>query len=65
MITASKAFQLPQLETICENHKREEEFLNPSIGTYLNDLTGASMKKMFLNKDNLADISFKIEGKFI
>ena len=58
-------FKVPQLQTICENIKREEEFLNPSIGTYFNDEVGVRMKKMFLNKSMFADIIFKVEGKIM
>ena len=63
LINVSKLIQLPYLATICENKKRDEEFLNPSIGTYLNDETGKRMKDLFLNKPTLADIYFIVEGK--
>ncbi|CAH1773133.1 unnamed protein product [Owenia fusiformis] len=59
---AAITFNLPQLVTICENIEQDMEFLNPSIGTYLNDETGAKLKKMFLNKPLLADIIFIVEG---
>ena len=59
----SRLFKLPQLETICINQRSEEDFLNPSIGTYLNDETGKRMKDIFLNKPLLADIAFNVEGK--
>ena len=57
-------FKLPQIQTICSNVLTEQEFLNPSIGTYLNDLTGANMKQLFLNQPDIADIKFQIDGKF-
>ena len=63
LIQASRTFELPQLETICVNQRNEEEFLNPSIGTYLNDETGVKMKDMFFNNQEHADISFKVGGK--
>ena len=62
VINVSKMFKLHQLQTICENVKREEEFLNPSIGTYFNDQVGERLKNMFLNKSMFADIIFKVEG---
>ena len=63
VINVSRMFQLPELETICRNVRSEEEFLNPSIGTYLNDETGKHMKEMFLNEDKLSDVVFMVEGK--
>ena len=62
VIRLSKMFKLPQLETICNNITQENEFLNPSIGTFLNDETGKKLKEMFLNQDKLCDIVFDVEG---
>ncbi|CAL1534792.1 unnamed protein product [Lymnaea stagnalis] len=59
---ASIIFKLPYLTTICDNIMREEEFLNPSIGTHLNDETGAKMKELFFNQQANADIIFNVEG---
>ncbi|KXJ17403.1 Rho-related protein racA [Exaiptasia diaphana] len=36
----SKLFHLPWLTQVCENRLKDEQFLNPSIGTWLNDETG-------------------------
>ncbi|ELT89665.1 hypothetical protein CAPTEDRAFT_145181 [Capitella teleta] len=58
----SRVFEMPELITICENITSGEEFLNPSIGTYLNDETGKKMKEMFLNQDRLTDVTFIVEG---
>ena len=55
-------FQLPYLVTICDNIEREEEFLNPSIGTFLNDETSARMKDLFFNKSTHADVVFLLQG---
>ncbi|KAK7092808.1 rho-related protein racA-like [Littorina saxatilis] len=55
-------FKLSQLQTICSNLKNEEEFLNPSIGTFLNDETGASMKSLFFNQPEYADVVFNVQG---
>ncbi|XP_022081979.1 rho-related protein racA-like [Acanthaster planci] len=58
---ASSTFRLPELDTIAKNLQNEEEFLNPSIGTYLNDQTGQRAKWLFLNKQALSDVRFKVE----
>ena len=63
LINVSRVLNLPFLETICVNHRNEEEFLNPSIGTYLNDDSGKKLKDMFLNKPTLNDVTFLVEGK--
>lgn len=56
---------MPELVQICRNVRNSEEFLNPSIGTWMNDRCGAALKQMFLNKQLLADVSFLIEGQVI
>lgn len=61
----AKMFGLGQLETICDNCLKEMDFLNPSIGTFLNDETGKRMKDMFLNNPEYADVIFHIEGKVL
>lgn len=55
-------FKLSHLQTICKNIISEQEFLNPSIGTYLNDETGARMKQLFFNQPDRADVVFNVEG---
>ena len=45
--------------------KDDQEFLNPSIGTYLNDETGKEMKLLFLNQLEFADIVFEVEGETV
>ena len=60
---ASSTFRLPELDTVAKNLQNEEEFLNPSIGTYLNDQTGQRAKWLFLNKQVLSDVRFKVEGR--
>ena len=64
LIKVAKMFECPELENIINNIKNDLDFLNPSIGTYLNDETGKRMKNLFLNKKEIADIVFKIEGNF-
>ena len=49
-LTAARLFNLPELQLIVENAQKEEEFLNPSIGTWLNDRNSTVAKQLFLNK---------------
>lgn len=49
-ISAARLLNLPELALICENVQKEEEFLNPSIGTWLNDRNSSIAKQLFLNK---------------
>jgi len=49
-ITAANLFNLPELATIGDNAQKGEEFLNPSIGTWLNDRNSEVAKELFLNK---------------
>ena len=58
-------FYLPRLKDIADNIDNEEEFLNPSIGTYLNDRMGARAKELFLGKETFADVKFNIQGELI
>mgnify|MGYP001792764585 CR=1 FL=1 len=58
----SGAYELPYLKTICDNKENDEEFLNPSIGTYLCDLNGQEMKSLFLNQPACADVKFMFKG---
>ncbi|WAR24339.1 RACA-like protein [Mya arenaria] len=61
----AKIFRLSYLETICNNLLTEQEFLNPSIGTFLNDETGARMKQLFFNNADGADVVFNVGGSHI
>eukprot|EP00052_Salpingoeca_macrocollata_P014294 m.112100 g.112100 ORF g.112100 m.112100 type:complete len:616 (+) comp19261_c0_seq12:72-1919(+) len=54
----AKLLGLPEMTTYLDNIERSEEFLNPSIGTFLNDRLGANMGKLFLDSPLLADICF-------
>jgi len=62
LINLSKLFGCQYLETVCINVSNKEEFLNPSIGTFLNDEMGYFMKDHFLNSSTYSDIIFKVEG---
>eukprot|EP00118_Oscarella_pearsei_P021081 m.234370 g.234370 ORF g.234370 m.234370 type:complete len:468 (+) comp40109_c0_seq16:1043-2446(+) len=59
---AAETFDMPDLVKVCENAKNGMEFLNPSIGTWMNDRCGAAAKQLFLNESILADVSFKVDG---
>jgi len=56
LIKASKLFGLEQIETICENVAGGNEWLNPSIGTWLNDENGVVMLNLF-GRDNVNDLA--------
>lgn len=62
---AAKLYECEQLETICDNIVNDMAELNPSIGTWLNDLSGEKAKDLFLNKEALSDIKFNVEGTTI
>ncbi|KAK3106574.1 hypothetical protein FSP39_022813 [Pinctada imbricata] len=62
LIRVAKLFDMPQLVTICTNYVTGQDFLNPSIGTYLNDEAGKRMKEMYLNDKDSADVVFEVEG---
>ena len=49
-IKISQLLNLPELKLVCENARKGEEFLNPSIGTWLNDRNASIAKQLFLNK---------------
>ena len=61
----AEKFQLAWLTDICSNILKGDSYLNPSIGTWLNDNTGQAAKKMFLNKPLLADVKFCVEGTVV
>ena len=49
-MTAAHFLNLPELVTICENAQKGDEFLNPSIGTWLNDRNSEVAKTLFFNQ---------------
>ena len=57
----SEIFDLPYLRQICDNTENDEEFLNPSIGTYVCDLNGQKMKDLFFNQQEYADPDVKFD----
>jgi len=61
---AAELFHFSHLVDICKNITENNEFLNPSIGTYLNDETGARAIELFFNKSLFSDIAFRLgDGK--
>ncbi|XP_067687391.1 rho-related protein racA-like [Haliotis asinina] len=62
LIRVAEIFKLPQLVTICRNVLNDEEVLNPSIGTFLNDETAAKMKELYFNQPESADVVFDVGG---
>lgn len=58
----SEIFNLPRLMEICQNCLANQEFLNPSIGTSVNDETKRTMKCTYFNKPVSTDVIFKVEG---
>ena len=64
-ILAARLMNLPELQMICENARLEQEFLNPSIGTWLNDRNSSIAKTLFLNQQLMSDIKFRVEGEVV
>ena len=64
-IQAAQLLNLPELQMICENAQKDQEFLNPSIGTWLNDRNSLVAKGLFLNKPLLSDVKFCVEGETV
>lgn len=64
-IKAAKLLNLPELLMICQNAQQDQDFLNPSIGTWLNDRNSAIAKELFLNKPLMSDVKFLVEGEIV
>lgn len=64
-VAAAELLNLPELIMVCNNVKNDEEFLNPSIGTWLNDRNSEVMRKLFLNNTLYSDITFVVNGQRI
>jgi Rho family protein len=61
-LLAASMMNIPELVQMVENVRNDEEFLNPSIGTWLNDRNGQVAKALFLNNSLFSDVTFKVEG---
>lgn len=64
-IIAAQLLNLPELQMICENAMQDQDFLNPSIGTWLNDRNSSIAKELFLNKPLMSDVKFVVEGETV
>ena len=64
-IAVARILHLPELQMMCENARKGDEFLNPSIGTWLNDRNGTIAKQLFLNKSLFSDVKFRVEGEVV
>ncbi|XP_048237534.1 rho-related protein racA-like [Haliotis rufescens] len=62
LIRVAKIFRYPQLVTICRNVLNDEDILNSTISTFLNDETAAKMKELYFNQPEEADVVFDIGG---
>eukprot|EP00735_Rhodelphis_limneticus_P014700 TRINITY_DN8772_c0_g1::TRINITY_DN8772_c0_g1_i1::g.23869::m.23869 TRINITY_DN8772_c0_g1::TRINITY_DN8772_c0_g1_i1::g.23869 ORF type:complete len:772 (-),score=142.47,sp/P34147/RACA_DICDI/38.57/4e-90,sp/P34147/RACA_DICDI/43.85/9e-27,Ras/PF00071.17/9e-43,BTB/PF00651.26/2.5e-05,BTB/PF00651.26/4e-17,BTB/PF00651.26/1,BTB/PF00651.26/9.6e+03,Miro/PF08477.8/1e-10,BACK/PF07707.10/3.3e+03,BACK/PF07707.10/0.035,Polyoma_coat2/PF00761.15/0.24,Polyoma_coat2/PF00761.15/1.6e+03,Ndc1_Nup/PF09531.5/16 TRINITY_DN8772 len=54
-----------ELVTCCDNISANEAFLNPSIGTYLNERAGREAVKILLKDSFFSDVTFQVEGRYI
>ena len=61
-LSAASMMNLPELAQMVQNATKEKEYLNPSIGTWLNDRNGLVAKRLFLNNSLFSDITFKLDG---
>ena len=64
-IAAAELLNLPELITICNNVKSDEEFLNSEVEKQLNDRNSEVMRMLFLNKTLYSDITFVVNGQKI
>jgi len=53
------------MDDYCQHILAGDEFLNPSIGTFLNDQVAEKAKELFLDKSLFSDISFRVEGQLV
>ena len=63
----AELFNLPELQMMCENAKKGDEFviLNRSIQAWLNNKNSGIANVLFLNQTQLSDICLLVEGKAI
>jgi hypothetical protein len=62
LVKVAVLYKCKELETVVQNVRNDEDFLNPSIGTFLNDETGRKLKELFFQQSTLADVIFNVEG---
>ena len=59
-LQVAQLFNLPEIITMVTNTTSDEEFLNPSIGTWLNDRNSRIAKQLFLNQPLFSDVTFRV-----
>lgn len=62
MMKAARKFHCDELETVGRNILANQAELNPSIGTFLNDKSGAVAKDFFFQQLLLSDMGFQLTG---
>eukprot|EP01101_Sappina_pedata_P003548 TRINITY_DN1426_c0_g1_i3.p1 TRINITY_DN1426_c0_g1~~TRINITY_DN1426_c0_g1_i3.p1 ORF type:complete len:740 (+),score=168.90 TRINITY_DN1426_c0_g1_i3:149-2221(+) len=60
---AGKTFGCEEICTVCYNIMEDNEFLNPSIGTWLNDKNADSMREKYFLKEALSDLVIKVQSQ--
>ena len=55
----ARIFECDELQTVCANIQSGDDFLNPSIGTWLNDNNGAKLARLFCNKKLWSDLQLQ------
>ena len=63
LLSLSRLWQLEFLESICDNEKKYETHLNPSIGALHNAEMGQKLRLDFLETQRWANVSFTVEGR--
>lgn len=62
VLAAGERWDMNQLVTICQNLQNGDEWLNPSIGTWLNDETAKNIEERTLFNMSNADVVIVIRG---
>lgn len=58
LLASAEQYQCSHLIDICRNITEQQDFLNPSIGTYLNDTNGTRLMEYFFNRQTFSDVQF-------
>ena len=64
-IKVAELFNLPELQTICDNAKKGEYCRNPGIQIMLQDRKCDIAKRLFLNQPQLSDVCVMVKGQVI
>ena len=64
-IKVAELFNLPELQTICDNAKKGEYWCNPGIQIMLQDRKCGIAKRLFLNQPQLSDVRVMVKRKVI